>query len=458
MRLSYTLHFGLVFQLLQVHLVAAFGPLKYRLWFRGWRDGYYVGDICAKQIGTYWANNSTSPWTCQLALDCIIGNTSGSALQEMASSLVVLGLTPTMLSQLGPKLSESSMLSYRRPGLSFLLSMGAPTVFPGRIFTYESPFETLKVAFKDQPVQRYLPSMRPLVKRPKVIGFIEYVVALGAICNIIDQSIQLGWRSVLSWACNTTWTPMAWVLFPGLIHVIAAAAFHRIPKSVKQPGQTSEQDEMGWRRRPFWGSFDELRACHAHTKRTIIAGSPGLMTLVLNNVAQFLVVIHIVLGSVIFSSCQFLRFVDAIPVILRYTLSTLVCQFINAYELHGMSETLQVELECMEHTTKKKTTDHTYPGTSSGQDFPEQQLRSDKVPAGVSVHPRGQPSQLQATQQLEMRHLVPLHGVHGPSASVPTTWRNLDLPLDRNRLNQRADQASTSFPHRMLRPSKSYPN
>jgi len=137
-------------------LAVAFGLPKYKEWFTGWYDGYYdgVGDVCMESITAYWYNNGTNPWRCAHALDCIIGNTTGSAMQEMSSTLVLLGMTPTILSQLGPKLSESSMLSFQRPFLSFLLSMGAPTVNLGRIFSYDNPFAALETAVQGQPLLR----------------------------------------------------------------------------------------------------------------------------------------------------------------------------------------------------------------------------------------------------------------------------------------------------------------
>lgn len=415
MLLSHSLYFWLLFQLFQVHSVAAFGPPKYKLWFQGWLDGYYVGNICTQQISTYWAGNGTSPWTCQLALDCIIGNTSGSALQEMASSLVLLGLTPTMLSQLGPKLSESSMLSYRRPGLSFLLSMGAPTVFPTRIFTYESPFETLKAVVKDQPLAQYLSRMPLIAERPRVVGFIEYVVTLGAIYNIIDQSMQLGWRSVLSWACTTTWLPMAWVLFPGLVHVLAAVAFYRIPKSVKGPSQPLRPNETGRRLWRLWDLSQELNSCQAHNQRTIIARSPALMTLVLNNAAQLLVVLHVTIGTMIFSSCQFLRFRDALPVIARYATSAIVCRFINSYELRGMSNTLQVEYEA--NAVRGSTAAQTLPVTIPSQGLLDQRSPLDRELADTSASPG---SQSQTTELPGIQQSTPLDNGHEYSASAPT--------------------------------------
>jgi hypothetical protein len=311
--------------------VTAFGPKKFKQWFPQWQHSYYVGDACAAQIGTYWADNGTFPWRCQAALDCIIGNTSGSAMQEMSSSMVLLGLTPTMLSQLGPKLSESSMLAYRRPGLSFLLSMGSPTVFPSRIFQYDAPLKALKTVVKNQPL---LYRAKALSRKEILMSVAEYVFTVGAILNIIEMSIELSWRSVLSWDCESTWLPFAWVLFPGLIHLIAAITFRRIPKfehGGRCPGQ-----------RVHW-SIEELMPCHTQAKLTIEVQPPNETTIVLNDATQVLVIFHITLGTIIFSSCQFLRLADVVPVILRYSVSGIVCRFITVYELRGMSSTLDID-------------------------------------------------------------------------------------------------------------------
>jgi hypothetical protein len=309
----------------------AFGPKKFKLWFTNWREAYIVGDECAAEIGTYWAGNSTFPWRCQAAIDCIIGNLSGSALQEMSSSLVLLGLTPTMLSQMGLRLSESSMLSYRRPVLSFLLSMGSPTVFLSRIFQYDAPVNALKKVVRGQPVS---PRVKPFSGRDVLISTAEYALALGAIANIVEMSIELGWRSVLTWDCTSTWLPFAWVLFPGLIHLLGVISFWRIPKS--QRGREGSNERLHW-------IIEELQLCHAQTRLSIEVQSPDSTTIMLNNIAQSLVAFHVMVGTLIFSGCQFLRMTDAVPLILRFSVSALMCRFINIYELRGMSRTLDID-------------------------------------------------------------------------------------------------------------------
>ena len=93
------------------------------------------------------------------------------------------------------------MLFYQRPGLSLLLSMEAPTVCSGRIFSYDSPFSTLRVDVEDRPLLRQVSSTKPF--RQMFIILFEYVFAFGAIYNIVYLSIDLGWRSGMPYQLDT---------------------------------------------------------------------------------------------------------------------------------------------------------------------------------------------------------------------------------------------------------------
>lgn len=51
----------------------------------------------------------------------------------------MLGLLPTLLSTIAPSIPEMALLSSYRPMLSFILSLGAPVIWPSRIFEYSDP-------------------------------------------------------------------------------------------------------------------------------------------------------------------------------------------------------------------------------------------------------------------------------------------------------------------------------
>lgn len=64
---------------------------------------------------------------------------------DSQGTTVVLDLLPIFLASIGPSVAEISLLSAHRPLLSFLLSIGAPAVYPTRIFEYNNPTLVLKV-------------------------------------------------------------------------------------------------------------------------------------------------------------------------------------------------------------------------------------------------------------------------------------------------------------------------
>ena len=84
-----------------------------------------------------------------------------------------------------------------------------------------------------------------------LISAAEYVLAVGAIVNIVEMSIELGWRSAVpTWDCNSTWLPFAWVLFPGLIHILGAISFRRIPKSERASEGSGQRMALDYSRTP----------------------------------------------------------------------------------------------------------------------------------------------------------------------------------------------------------------
>ncbi|EEB96597.1 hypothetical protein MPER_04247 [Moniliophthora perniciosa FA553] len=134
--------------------VIAIGPMKYQLWYPDW--GYYLlpdsfknnNGQCAVLVNNYWRDgpfgSTDKPWSCTLVLDCILKDTTEHGSQMLSASLVLLGLTPTMLASLGMSVAEDTMLSFEHPLLSTLLSFGSVAVYPSRILTCKRiPYESI---------------------------------------------------------------------------------------------------------------------------------------------------------------------------------------------------------------------------------------------------------------------------------------------------------------------------
>lgn len=336
--LSFSFALGaLLLQHLASPVRADFGPMKFQHWFYQWevnalgpnRKILMDEDKCATEVNNYWNKNDTVKWAYPGALDCILSHTSPSMQQSLSTAIVILGLTPTLLSALGPNIAESSMLSLERPLLSLLLSLGAPTVAVSRILTYNDPFSAIQASPNNS---KLVPSsalgrrglFRRLVVAAEYVAA-EYVAALGAIANIIQTSLDLGFRAVCSFHCDGQFYPLMWVLLPAFIHIVGVAAFYLTPKAV------GEEDEAG------------AGAGSRQGVRTIYTVAPTRSTIFVQSVASGLAVGHVFLGTIVFSSMLFLMVSDAVPVIMRYAASAVVCRLINQYELACMDEKYRVE-------------------------------------------------------------------------------------------------------------------
>lgn len=330
MALHKLLRISLTFLLIGSGCVSAHHPItqKFRYWFDNWGHSHEIGianpDQCGGDLNSYWnpAPNDTYQWKCTRALDCVLGKASTSQQQMLSTSLVVLGLTPTMLSTLGPSVTESSMLSYRNQVLALLLSIGSPAFSPTGFWTYDDPLDIIggpqNKAWQHSGI---LASFIRSQARHRSIWIlcIEYLLVIGAIFNTVHVSLDLGVRSVSTWICESWWQPLVWVLIPSIIHVFGVASFWCTPKKIDN--SSSEGGD----------------------KVVIKAYPPTVWTLLLNLLAVSCVTVHIIFGTLVFSSLLFLTVLDALRVVVQFALSAVTCRIISQYELILMSERYMVK-------------------------------------------------------------------------------------------------------------------
>lgn len=105
---------------------------------------------------------------------CTYGQLTEDQQLSFQSSLVLLGLVPSLLSSIGPNIADIIMLSSHRPALAFILSLGAPAILPSRILEYSDPHSVV------------IPGHGKLTLRPQktwvalAIGFSQYICSLAA--------------------------------------------------------------------------------------------------------------------------------------------------------------------------------------------------------------------------------------------------------------------------------------
>ena len=137
------------------------------------------------------------------------------------SATVILGVLPSVLGSLGARLSETSYLSVHRPVLSLLLAVGSPGIWMTWPFEYDNPVETVK----QSPSQLVMPSFKEWPRASGCLSALQYMLVLASIANLVEISLQLGRKTIVSWRCTFDYGPLLWVLTPIVVHLIASVTF-----------------------------------------------------------------------------------------------------------------------------------------------------------------------------------------------------------------------------------------
>ncbi|EOO00241.1 hypothetical protein UCRPA7_4336 [Phaeoacremonium minimum UCRPA7] len=331
--------------------------------FQGWYSSYgslfqnISSDVCSETLRDYLTASNGD--TCDLHIDCILGNTRESVKSAIASAAIFLSLVPTIMSMLGPSLVQLAILSTRRPLLSFLLSVGSSEFYLDGLFRIESTEELLSIAKGER--------LFPRIRGPKaaLISAGEYVIAGLAVANVVHNSYRLGSKTIVSFVCNTWFFPLVWTLMlPGIFLLVTIPfQFSGIAKAIRQRSYHRQEPP----RASIWATSSlepspalkqgVPRADSLKLARDIVAleGLPSLghpsipsqglpnfekwLTILLN-AASFVAAIHVLVGICFFSSILFISVVDAIEVTLRYLASAAVCRLVVTLEFTGMKARL----------------------------------------------------------------------------------------------------------------------
>ena len=288
---------------------------------------------CAPSLAAY--RSTPDRLTCQAHVDCILPNMLELEKANMANAAILLGLLPVFVATFGPDVKEIALLSSRRPLLSLLLSIGVPAVYISRPIEYADPLELLEPAPGRFTVGRI--EHRRLAA---LVSAVEYGLVALAIVNMLWVSYTLGVQTVLAWKC-IPFMPIAWVLVPMVIHLIAALTF-RTSKAVRHAENMSEGERLrgGAVRRWF---MTEFLLCANQAEEVLRGEAPGYVTVMINFLATFLGSIHVIFGVVVFASVLFITLSDATLVGLRYVASILVCRLILKFEIAGARGTFRLE-------------------------------------------------------------------------------------------------------------------
>ena len=255
----------------------------------------------------------------------------------MASAQVILGLAPSLISSMSPTVGEISMLSANRPILSFMLTLGSPSVYPVRSLEYDDPLAVLK--------QKKRGLFRPRrILDPKKwhawISAIEYFMVVAAIVDVLVMDGRLGFNTVSVWKVGAPYLVYLWTIFAVVPHALSAFAFY-FSDSVKAERkanrhQRDREDAAGW----FMARFKrEVTICAAKSRRGYSkhkVDDEPFWVIAMNLSASFVSFLVLLYGTILFPSLLFIGPLDAFAVIVRYFAATLVCRLVLSYELSGI--------------------------------------------------------------------------------------------------------------------------
>lgn len=255
----------------------------------------------------------------QPLVDCMLENSSEFVKSSMASAQVLLGLTPSILSILGPSMEEVAVLCVvgRRQFLALLIVAGMPAVFPDRAFKLESPTKIL------HDHEGRLRNRTWSILTERLIVLLEYCITIGSIANLAHTCYQLGLRTICNFAPMIPYFPMLWTWIGICIHLVGCWAMHlRI------------REQRGYRLAPKWhfltGQFLPLTE---QTPMRFTVRNESYRSIFLSWVASVMVMVHIIFGTLCWSSLIFIGVRDSVKIIARFMVSAILSRGVLMYEL-----------------------------------------------------------------------------------------------------------------------------
>ncbi|KAI1780136.1 hypothetical protein F4818DRAFT_401936 [Hypoxylon cercidicola] len=289
---------------------------------------------------------------------CVYAQLPPSVTLNYQGASILLGLTPMILSTLGPTIAELALLSTHRPILSLLISLGAPVYWVIRAFEFHDP--------RDAARGGRLVMGETSTSIAVLISAAQYVLAVMAAATVAFTMVETGRRTTLAWACTTPFAPLLWSSLAVLVNIVAAASSLVIKRASKPEDRKRNKTSRNSRERcggrrvaskctftPFWEAFCRV----VGNETTICANREGryegenegevpMLAMFLFVVAECMSFFFFLFGTAVFSALQFVSFIDAFKRILAPLIgSTIVCRLILLLEIAGLRRTSGVTVK-----------------------------------------------------------------------------------------------------------------
>jgi len=284
-----------------------------------------IRDNCSSNLTTYQNNTDStqSQELCRHVLNCILANSDLTSIAIYQAANVLLALTPPVLSLLGNSVADISLLSSERPLLALLLAVGAPTTAPSGPLKYQDPLAN----FKLQKHWKEYPQFSRAAHAALSVG--QYLLAVAAATNIVLLSIDLSKKAIFVPHCSRTINPFLWMYTAAMVHLISMSTF---AKRV-----AIKRDSTSQRRSCISRWFcDEVTPCALHYGVSYEAKHESFLIVLLTWLGSIGAVVQFVYGVLLLSATTLINTTDAVTIITRYAMSTILCRVVLMFELYGL--------------------------------------------------------------------------------------------------------------------------
>ncbi|KAF2107021.1 hypothetical protein BDV96DRAFT_589992 [Lophiotrema nucula] len=266
-------------------------------------------DTCTLNLTQY---QIEKPSSCGAIFRCILTELDNYDQAILSSGNAILGFIPTVVTLLSATDDDLLRIHAEYPILAFLLSITnisttnpyTRTIRPVEIkrLTDTETASSLDAQQKDLGPHNHIIPLNRNSSDSHATIIVYHLTALAGAAVVIWQTIDLGQKAVLTWACWTEFYPALWVLLGTLQHILAVCCLRLSLRDSADPRNTS----LGiWQPQLTTAKLD-LELAHpkfAHWAKACVE--------LLSNVT-------FLYGTVVFSSLSLVSGVNAIKVLVVY--------------------------------------------------------------------------------------------------------------------------------------------
>ncbi|ORY70502.1 uncharacterized protein BCR38DRAFT_504115 [Pseudomassariella vexata] len=250
-------------------------------------------------------------------IECILSQFPEFRKAELTASAVILGLLPSILMGLGSTAAETSYWG---------------SEFTETVARFVEGAETIHLVLPRWSLGAVPPAWRP------VISVLEYLVAGGAVANVVMLAYQLGVHAIVVFAPETVFLLPLWTFFAVLIHLAGVLSLHLRVRVVRVQGGHKKYVERRGTGFGEWVPEEVVPSAFQSPKKLQWREGENALFEMITWLLGVGTVTHMVLGTLVLSSMLFFSVVDSVTIVARYMVSSIACRAVLRFELSGMRE------------------------------------------------------------------------------------------------------------------------